>query len=136
MLRTRFFINISHDLRTPLTLITGPIETILKNFSLSPELRHQIDLISRSAKRLRYLIEQMLDMRKVEKGKLNPCFSSVDIVNFIRTESEYFELAMRSKGIQFKIECSEPSLKPWIDQDMMGKVIFNLLSNAIKYTKR
>ncbi len=135
MLRTRFFINISHDLRTPLTLITGPIETIVKNFSLSPDLRYHIDLIDRSAKRLRYLIEQILDIRKVEKGKLNPCYSSVDIVNFIRTESEFFDHAIRTRGIQLKIECSEPNIEAWIDQDMMGKVIFNLLSNAIKYTK-
>ncbi len=103
MLRTRFFINISHDLRTPLTLITGPIDNILKNFNLGPDLRHQIDLISRSAKRLKYLIEQLLDMRKVEKGTLNPSLSSVDIVQFIRKESEYFEFAMKNRGIQFKI---------------------------------
>jgi len=135
VLRTRFFINISHDLRTPLTLITGPIESILQNFKLSPELRYQIDLINRSAKRLRYLIEQMLDMRKAEKGKLNPCLSTVDIVNFIRTESEYFEFAMRSRGINYKIESSESVIEVRIDQDMMGKVLFNLLSNAIKYTK-
>lgn len=134
-LRTRFFINVSHDLRTPLTLITGPLENILKNFRLNPDLRHHIDLIRRSAGRLRYLIEQMLDMRKLETGKLNPYPSSVDIVKFIRTESEYFVLEMKNKGIHFNIESNEPVINAWIDQDMMGKLIFNLLSNAIKFTK-
>lgn len=134
-LRTRFFINISHDLRTPLTLITGPIETIIKNFSLSSDLRHHIDIIRKSAKRLRYLTEQMLDMRKVEKGKLYPCLTSVDVLSFIRIESEYFDLAMKTRAIKLKIEFSDPVIEAWIDQDMMGKVMFNLLSNAIKYTK-
>ena len=135
MLRTRFFVNISHDLRTPLTLISGPIDTIYKNFNLSPELRNHIDLISRSAKRLRYLIEQILDIRKVEKGKLHPCFSFVDIINFVRIESEYFELILKSKGIKLNIESSKPAIEAWIDKDMMGKVIFNLLSNSLKYTR-
>jgi len=135
-MRTRFFVNISHDLRTPLTLITSPIDTINKNFKLSPELENHIDLISRSAKRLRYLIEQILDIRKVEKGKLNPKYSFVDIINFIRTESEYFDPLLRSKGINLNIESSTPVIEAWIDKDMMGKVIFNLLSNAIKNTRK
>lgn len=135
LLRTRFFVNISHDLRTPLTLITGPLDNILKNFNLNSDLRNQIELIKRSAKRLRYLIEQLLDMRKVEEGKLNPCPSPVDLVKFIKTESEYFDFAMKRNGIRFSIECSEPVIEAWIDPDMIGKVIFNLLSNAIKYTK-
>lgn len=136
MMRTRFFVNISHDLRTPLTLISAPIDTINKNFKLSPELRNHIDLISRSARRLRYLIEQILDIRKVEKGKLNPKFSFVDLINFIRIESEYFDLMLKTKGIKLNIESSMPVIEAWIDKDMMGKVIFNLLSNAIKNTRK
>lgn len=134
VMRTRFFINISHDLRTPLTLISGPVDSILKNFSLSTELRSHIDLVKKSTKRLRYLIEQLLDTRKVETGKLNPCPSPVNIVEFIRTESEYFHLEMKRKGIRFKIESSVPVIEAWVDPDMMGKVVFNLLSNAIKFT--
>ncbi|MCF8379205.1 MAG: response regulator [Bacteroidales bacterium] len=135
-LRTRFFINMSHDLRTPLTLITGPLENILKNLKINEELRSQLDMVNRSAKRLRYRVEQLLDIRKFETGNLKPKLKSVEIVEFIKNEAILFELAIKDKGLNYNINSPEEKIVAFIDKDIVGKVLFNLLSNSLKYTEQ
>ncbi len=135
VMRTKFFINISHDLRTPLTLITGPLEKIVRTFQLEPGLKHQLDLVNRSAKRLKYLVEQLLDFRKAEAGKLTAHRSKVALIQFIETEIEYFEGAIKEKELELQFIHDINETEVCIDTDMMGKVIFNLMSNALKYTR-
>jgi signal transduction histidine kinase/DNA-binding response OmpR family regulator len=134
VLRTKFFINISHDLRTPLTLISGPLEKILQKSRIEPDTKYQLTIIQRNVKRLHYLIEQMLDIRKAEVGKLSVKAQNLDLVEFIRNEAGHFSLAIQNKGLSFSCTSDEEVMMAHFDPDIISKIIFNLLSNAIKYT--
>nr|MDA3821629.1 response regulator [Bacteroidales bacterium] len=136
MLRTRFFINVSHDLRTPVTLISGPLKKLLKDQSLSNESRKLIKLIERNAKRLNFLVEQLLDISKAESGKLKFKPKCVELNSFLREEASYFDYAFKAKGIQFSCNLPEEEIKVGIDKIIVSKIIFNLLSNALKYTSK
>ena len=133
-MRTRFFINVSHDLRTPLTLISDPVNNILENNNISRDTREKLNLIKRNVKRLNYLVEQVLDVRKAESGTLKPKLKQQDIVAFIRNELLHFEYAIKKKGLKFNLNCPEDRLIVSFDEGMMSKVIFNLISNSIKFT--
>lgn len=135
LMRTRFFINVSHDLRTPLTLIGAPIEKILKSYKLTTELNSQLQLVNYNVKRLKYLIEQLLDIRKVEVGKLHVIPERTNLLEFIKEEVKHFEFAIQSKGLEHDIIIENPSLNLVFDKGIVGKILFNLLSNAIKYTE-
>ncbi len=136
LLRTKFFINLSHDLRTPLTLISGPLEKIMQKNKIEPDTKYQLSIMQRNVKRLHYLIEQMLDIRKAEVGKLVVKIQILDIVEFIQNESSHFLLAIQNKGLLFNITSDEKVIPAHFDPDMISKIIFNLLSNAIKYTAK
>jgi len=136
LLRTRFFINISHDLRTPLTLITGPIEQILKGIDYSSEAKKQLVMVYRNAQKLKYLIEQLLDFRKTEVGKLKPKYSLVELNQFIRNEVVHFDSILHEKNIELKYNFHLSEIWINIDTNMVSKIIFNLLSNASKFTKQ
>ena len=133
-LRMRFFINISHDLRTPLTLITGPLDKLLKKTSLKDDIRENLHLIKRNVKRLNYLVEQLLDVRKSEGGILKPKLQLLDLVSFTREETAHFTYAVKKKGIKMKIASEADKLMVKFDPGMISKVYFNILSNAIKFT--
>lgn len=135
-LRNRFFINISHDLRTPLTLISSPLELVLKNKDLQPEVKSHLNLVQRNVKKLRYITEQLLDFSKAEAGKLLAKRQNLDIVSFMRKEATHFTHAVKSKGLEFYIISNEESIYTEFDTDMISKVFFNLLSNAIKHTQK
>ncbi len=134
-LRTKFFINISHDLRTPLTLISGPLEKILKTQFFKPELKSQLKLINRNVKRLKYLIEQLLDNRRAEMGKLKVKLHLANIVDFVKEEAKYFEYAIQNKGLVLNVISDRAVIVTNFDSDIMSKMIFNLLSNAVKFTE-
>jgi len=133
-LRNRFFINISHDLRTPLTLISSPIEMILKNKEISTEVKNHLNLAQKNIKKLKYIIEQLLDFNKSEAGVLSPTRLSQDIVSFIKKEAAHFTHAINTKGLGFFVVSNEASIHTAFDANMLSKVLFNLLSNAIKFT--
>ncbi len=132
--RTEFFINISHDLRTPLTLIKGPLESILQKNNLSGEIKEQLLLIKRNVKRLNYLIEQLLDVRKAESGKLVAQLQTLDIVAFTKEEIAHFTYAIRNKGLKYHVSSASSEVILNFDPAMIAKVYFNLISNALKYT--
>jgi len=133
-MRARFFINISHDLRTPLTLISGPLNNIMANKSVSKELNEDLQLIKRNVKRLADLVEQLLDFRKAERSILTPKLESVDFISFSSNEISHFTFAAKKKGLEISLENSEEQTIVEIDPGMFAKVYFNILSNAIKYT--
>lgn len=135
-LRTRFFINVSHDLRTPLTLITGPLNNLLQDTSLDRKIVENLLLIKRNVKRLSFLVEQLLDIRKSETGKLTPRLEVEDLVSFSRKEAAHFTYALKKKGLKLKIIASDERIIARFDTDMISKVLFNIISNAIKYTER
>jgi len=136
VLRTKFFINISHDLRTPLTLIREPLDVLLQNNKLSADLREKLQLIKRNVKRLNYLIEQLLDVRKAESGKLTAKLNKEDIVSFTKEEIAHFTFAVKQKGLTLSLKSNLEKIPACFDQAMLSKVYFNLISNAIKFTDK
>ena len=133
MMKIKFFTNVSHEFRTPLTLILTPIEKILKQVK-DPEQQNQFLLIQRNAKRLLNLVNQLLDFRKLEvqEIKFNP--SEGDIIHFIKEAVYSFSDLSEKKAIQLKFNASVNSLVTIFDQDKLEKILFNLLSNAFKFT--
>ncbi len=136
VLRTKFFINISHDLRTPLTLIRGPLESMLQSKNLSNDFKEKMNLIKRNVKRLNYLVEQLLDVRKAESGTLVPKLKSEDIVKFTKNEVNHFNYAIQKKGLDLKINSISDNLLACFDSSMISKVYFNVISNSIKFTDK
>lgn len=135
-LRTQFFINVSHDLRTPLTLISSPLEVALANKTIQPEVKNLLNLVSRNVKKLREMTEELLDFRKAETNSLAPKLQNLDLLSFVKKEASFFEDACQSKGIDLLLEGEEGQEILGFDPDMISKVIFNMLSNALKHTSK
>lgn len=134
-LRTQFFINISHDLRTPLTLIKGPLDSIIKEKNLDYDIKEKLFLVRRNVKRLNYLVEQLLDIRRTESQKLVAQLKEQDLVAFTKKEISHFTYAFRKKGLQYNVRAPLSGLMIEFDAGMLSKVYFNLISNALKYTE-
>lgn len=133
MIKIKFFTNVSHEFRTPLTLILTPLEKMLRNTG-EGEQRNQFQLIHRNARRLLNLVNQLLDFRKmeVEEIKFNP--SEGDIVKFVREVFYSFSDLSEKKNIHFTFQSTVQELETLFDQDKLEKILFNLLSNAFKFT--
>ncbi|WP_188771322.1 response regulator [Emticicia aquatilis] len=129
-LKTTFFTNISHELRTPLTLITGPFQQLAEKY---PSER-LIPLIQRNTDRLLTLINQLLDISKLEAGQMRPEISEQNITKYFRTLTSSFTSLAESRGIKFEIEFDKKDTYGYIDKDKTDKIITNLLSNAFKFT--
>lgn len=133
MMKIRFFTNVSHEFRTPLTLILTPLDKILKQIADKP-VHGQLTLIQRNAKRLLNLVNQLLDFRKLETQdvRFNPCEG--DIIAFIRETVYSFSDLSEKKDISLSLTTEVPALETIFDQDKLEKILFNLLSNAFKFT--
>jgi len=121
-LRNRFFINISHDLRTPLTLISSPLAIVLKMKDLHPDIQYHLSLTQQNVNKLKYITEQLLDFSKAEAGKLVPIRKRQNIVSFIREEATHFNHAIKNKGLEFYISSNEEAIYTSFDADMISKV--------------
>lgn len=137
MLKTRFFINISHEFRTPLTLILGPIESMLSGFRKKKlaEETSTLELVNRNARRLLNLINQLLDIQKIEAGNMNLKITKVELVSFVKDISDLFQNLSVEQGISLSLSSLSDKIEVFIDREKIEKVIFNLLSNAYKYNK-
>ncbi len=132
-----FFTNVSHDLRTPLTLIAEPVEQLEKADYLTPSHRTLMKIANKNVKILRRLINQILDFRKYENGKLQVNLTEVHIADLIRDWAESFVEIARNREIKLTIDIHpDPSVTLAIDTEKIERVFFNLMSNAIKYTPR
>jgi signal transduction histidine kinase/CheY-like chemotaxis protein/AraC-like DNA-binding protein len=129
----RFFINVSHEFRTPLTLILSPVQKLLQSNSIE-ESKHAAKCIQASTNKLLNLVNQLLDFRKTDLGLLPLRAAQVDIVSFIKEIVKSFEYLGQSKNIRLQFDSSVDALDVWFDPDKLEKIINNLLSNAIKYT--
>ena len=130
-----FFTNVSHDLRTPLTLIAEPVEQLEAADYLTPQHHALIKIASKNVKILRRLINQILDFRKYENGKLLVNLTEVHIADVIRDWTESFAAVARKREIKLTIDILiEPSVTLAIDTEKIERVFFNLMSNAFKYT--
>ncbi len=132
-LKTKFFTNVSHEFRTPLSLIIAPLDRIIKQIP-DEEYKNQLNLVQRNAKRLLNLVNQLLDFRKIEvqEVKLHPAIG--DIIAFVNDISQSFMDVAEKKGIQFSFSSNIGSLEIYFDRDKIEKILLNLLSNAFKYT--
>lgn len=132
-----FFTNIAHEFRTPLTLIQGSLEKekrIMKTNHWQLELEKTVRTMDKSVQRMLRLIDQLLEFRKMQVGKLKLSLQETDVVMFVQGICKMFDDAAESKQIDFKFESQLPAYLMYLDQQKMDKVVFNLLSNAFKYT--
>jgi len=134
--KTLFFQNISHEFRTPLTLTLGPLQAALDAEQYTPPSREQCEMMLRNSERLLLLINQLLDLSKMEAGKMKLKVREVDLVNQLSLISGSFESLAVRKGIHFDMVTEEDRLEIYFDPEKMEKVFYNLLSNAFKFTDR
>jgi signal transduction histidine kinase/ligand-binding sensor domain-containing protein/DNA-binding response OmpR family regulator len=133
--KLQFFSNVSHEFRTPLTLILGPIER-LANSRLDGGLKKQVDFVHKNALRLLRLVNLLLDLQKVEKNEMHLRTRLGDIIPFTREITMSFEELSHQKKIELSFVSEIKKLEIWFDSDKLDKVLFNLLSNAIKFTQK
>ncbi|WP_291528061.1 hybrid sensor histidine kinase/response regulator transcription factor [Bacteroides sp. UBA939] len=131
--KLQFFINISHEIRTPMTLIINPLEKLMAE-NKGKEVQKTYLMIYRNAQRILRLINQLMDIRKLDKGQMFMKFRETDMVGFIDDVMLTFDYLSRKKKIHFTFEHAMPQLKVWIDMNNFDKVLMNIFSNAFKYT--
>lgn len=132
--KLQFFTNVSHEIKTPLTLILGPLNKLSKELPPDSPIADDIHLIKKNADRLKRVVSQLLDFRKVESNKMNMRVTEIDLVVFIEDVKSYFETMAQSKQIQYTFQHDVSSVRLWVDTDKMEKILANLLSNAFKFT--
>ena len=133
-MKSNFFANISHEFRTPLTLISGPIQQKLADDQLPRKDRAEFERINRSSHRLLELVDQLLDLSKIEAGSLKLQVENGDVLSYLRAIADPFTFAAKQKEIQYHLNIETKENDSWFDKDAVEKILVNLLSNAIKYT--
>lgn len=128
-----FFTHISHEIKTPLTLIISPIEKLLSTVN-DHKLQQQLQLIHRNGERLMRLTHQLLDYRKFETGNMRLQAAEGNMIRFVKEVMVAFQSYAKSKKIHFKLFATQKSIRVWFDRDKMEKVLYNLIANAIKFT--
>lgn len=131
-----FFANISHEFRTPLTMIAGPVAQLAQASEMTTDNKRLLDIVQRNIRRMLRLVNQLLDFNKLENDTLKLKVKEVDIIAQLNNLSEIFREMAKEKGVIFTTFGLEESFKAWIDDDKMDKMCFNLLSNAMKFTAR
>lgn len=132
-IKSQFFANISHEFRTPLTLIMGPIEEMLRSDSKASS--KTLKMMKGNSNRLLELINQLLDISKLESGKMELEVSKVDFGNFLKRVVSSFSSFAVQKKVQLDFKTEIENLELWVDKDKIEKVVNNLLSNAFKFTR-
>ncbi len=131
--KLQFFINISHEIRTPMTLIISPLEKLIaENADIEKQKVYQ--MMYRNGQRILRLINQLMDIRKIDKGLMFVKMRETDIVGFIDDLMQTFDYQANKRKIHFEFQHVEPQLYVWIDLNNFDKVLLNILSNAFKYT--
>jgi signal transduction histidine kinase len=136
--KTQFFSNISHEFRTPLTLLLAPLEDALRRRdALPPESRQELELAHRNAVRLLRLVNTLLDFSRIEAGRVDAIYEPIDIATCTAELASSFRSAVERAGLSLVIDAApltSDSTLVWVDRDLWEKVILNLLSNAFKHT--
>lgn len=129
-----FFVNISHEFRTPLTMISGPISLLYSSSDITGENKNLLRIVQRSVNRMLRLVNQMLDFNKLENDTLKLKVRPTEIVVFLKELTDIFRVNAESKSITMITNGLEGSFIAWIDEDKIDKIFTNLMSNALKYT--
>ncbi|WP_159009100.1 ATP-binding protein [Bradyrhizobium sp. S69] len=135
--KTLFFSNVSHEFRTPLTLMLGPVEDALNDTSasaLDSVQRQRLDVAQRNSLRLLKLVNTLLDFSRIEAGRVNANFQPTDLSDFTSELASNFHSATEKAGLKLEIHCEPLPQSVPVDRDMWEKIVFNLLSNAFKFT--
>lgn len=133
-LKLQFFTNVSHEIKTPLTLILAPLYKMCQEVTQESPLYEEIQIMQKNGERLKRVIQQLLDFRKVESHKMNLKLKRMDLVAFVREVKSYFNHLAQSKRIRYELDTELTQVELWMDTDKMEKVLVNLLSNAFKFT--
>lgn len=134
--KTIFFSNISHEFRTPLTLLLGPIEDVLNDPATIPDNKERMSVAYRNALRMQKLVNTLLEFSRIEAGRVEGKFSRVDICSFTQDLASAFRSAIEKAGMQLNFHCQEINEEVYIDVEMWEKIVLNLVSNAFKYSKQ
>ena len=135
-LKSTFFTNISHELRTPLTLVAAPLDDALREVKPSP-LRNQLQLAHSNTQKLLRLVNEILDLSKLEAGKIETKLSETHLLQTLRRIFYSFESIAQIRGLQLQFNTNiSKNLKVFLDTDKFEKILNNLLSNAVKFTKK
>jgi signal transduction histidine kinase/response regulator RpfG family c-di-GMP phosphodiesterase len=132
--KTTFFSNVSHEFRTPLTLMQAPVEDLLRSSDLPPAHRDQLALVHRNALRLQKLVNTLLDFSRIEAGRVQPIFEPTDLAELTATLADAFRSATEAAGLALVVDCQPIGELVYVDRDMWEKVVLNLVSNAFKFT--
>jgi PAS domain S-box-containing protein len=132
--KTQFFSNVSHEFRTPLTLMLGPVAEVIDDPALPAALRERLQLAQRNAQRLLRLVNTLLDFSRIEAGRMQAAFESADIAALTLDLASTFRSAVERAGLAFDVQVAPMSAPVWLDRDKWEKIVFNLLSNAYKFT--
>ena len=131
--KLQFFTNVSHEFRTPLTLISGPVKELINSTNLTELQQKYIEIIKNNSNRLLTLIDQIMDFRKMEKGKTSLILQHVELVSFVKERFENFSQEANSRNLNFNMEYDNNAIQIDVDTDKLDKIIYNLLSNAFKH---
>lgn len=132
-LKTQFFANVSHELRTPLALILGPVEKLLNQRELNPEHRHDLEIVDRNARLLLKQVNDLLDVSKLEAGRMVLNYEQADLAQLVRLTAANFDGLAQEKNITFTIDAPE-FLPAQVDAAKVQRIFLNLISNAFKFT--
>ncbi|MEW6490990.1 MAG: PAS domain S-box protein [Cyanobacteriota bacterium] len=134
--KTAFLSNVSHEFRTPLTLLLGPIEEMLNNTQapLSPHQREQLETVHRNSLRLLKLVNTLLDFSRIEAGRVHAVYEPIDLATFTSELASVFRSAIENVGVHLIVDCPPLPELVYVDREMWEKIVFNLLSNAFKFT--
>lgn len=133
--KTTFFSNISHEFRTPLTLILGPLAELRNHTDgLDAQAREELDLVHRNGLRLAKLVNTLLDFSRIQAGRMQARFEPVDLSAVTAELASVFRSAVERAGLTFSVDCPPLAEPVYVDRDMWEKVVLNLLSNALKFT--
>ncbi|MFE0737308.1 SpoIIE family protein phosphatase [Streptomyces sp. NPDC058855] len=133
--KTTFFSNISHEFRTPLTLIMGPVQELRDRLAdADPRVREELEVIHRNGLRLGRLVNSLLDFSRIEAGRMQATYEPVDLAVVTAELASVFRSAVDKAGLRFDVDCAALPEPVYVDRSMWEKVILNLLSNALKFT--
>jgi signal transduction histidine kinase len=129
----KFLINATHDIRSPLTLIMSPLHKLLKG-NISEDMKAELKTIEHNAQRVQNLVNQILDMRKLDKQQMNLQCQETDMVQYVGNLLKSYEYTAKERNMTFLYKPAIDKLNVWFDRKAFDKIVDNLLSNAFKYT--
>jgi PAS domain S-box-containing protein len=132
-LKMQFFANVSHELRTPLSLIVGPAQRMVEAAETSPGARRDLEVILRNARTLQRHVDDLLDVAKLDAGRMKLEYADVDVTHLVRFVASHFDLLAQEKQLQYEIDVAE-GVRAQVDPAKLSRIALNLLSNAFKFT--